>query len=70
VKRASALFRCSGRPDMFAVVHPSTVELGRWQVSYFDAAGAIGDTRRDTLGEALHAVEYGFRFERLSTKET
>jgi hypothetical protein len=44
-----------GHPDWYAIVHPSTHEIGRWQVTYFDRIGAMGDTRRDTLQECLNA---------------
>jgi hypothetical protein len=64
VKTRAIQFRCEGRPEWFAIIHPSTIEIGRWQVSYFDDRGAIGDTRRDTLGEALRAIEPGYRIER------
>lgn len=38
-----------------AVLHPSTKERGRWQVSLFDKDGAFGDSIRDTCDEALDA---------------
>lgn len=38
-----------------AVLHPSTKERGRWQVSIFDEMGAIGDSIRNTCTEALSA---------------
>lgn len=41
---------------LFFVVHPSTIEPGRWQVSEFDEDGAIGDTRRDTASDAVDCV--------------
>jgi hypothetical protein len=41
------------RPDHYAIVHPSTKEPGRWQVSFFDADGPWGDTARDTCSEAV-----------------
>jgi len=38
-----------------AVLHPSTKEPGRWQLSLFDKDGAFGDSIRDTCAAALDA---------------
>jgi hypothetical protein len=40
-----------------AILHPSTKERGRWQVSLFAKDGAFGDSIRDTCTEALDARE-------------
>lgn len=42
-------------PHFTAVLHPSTKERGRWQVSIFDEMGAVGDTIRTDCREALAA---------------
>lgn len=42
-------------PTHYVIVHPSTHELGQWQVSYFDDEGAVGHTIRPTLEAALNA---------------
>lgn len=46
-----------GRPAGFwrAILHPSTKQPGRWQVSLFDSEGAWGDSVRDSCTEALDA---------------
>lgn len=36
-----------------AVLHPSTKKVGQWQVSFFDADGAIRDVIRPTCNQAL-----------------
>lgn len=48
-----------GRPAGYwrAVLHPSTKEPGRWQVSLFDPEGAWGDSVRSTCNAALDARE-------------
>lgn len=62
----AARFRSTHRPDMFAVLHPSTKQAGHWQVSYFDEAGAIGDCARPTADQAVRdsELDYGWRLER------
>ncbi len=42
-------------PQRRAVLHPSTKQAGRWQVSVFDQQGAVGDVVRDSCAEALKA---------------
>lgn len=40
-------------PEEYAVVHPATKARGRWQITYFDAAGPYSDTSRPTCTEAM-----------------
>lgn len=65
-----AQFRSTSRPDWFAVVHPSTKERGKWQVSDFDDRGAIGDVIRKSCTEAINdaGMEYGFKLEHVVSK--
>jgi hypothetical protein len=48
-----ALFRHRQRPEWYAILHPSTKEPGRWQLSTFDEDGSWGDVIRDTPDKAL-----------------
>lgn len=41
------------RTPVWALVHESTIEPGRWQLTWMDDRGAVGDTRRDTLQDVL-----------------
>lgn len=52
-----------------AVIHPSTKERGRWQLSLFDKDGAFGDSIRDTCTEALAARDIAPGHWRLKTVE-
>jgi hypothetical protein len=52
----SARFSMPKEPGMFAVLHPSTKRPGIWQLSYFDAGGAVGDAEFRTLREALREL--------------
>jgi hypothetical protein len=45
------------KSELIAVCHPSTWEPGRWQLSWLDDRGAVGDTRRDSLQELLDLPE-------------
>ena len=49
--------RHNKRPEWFVVVHPSPKGRDCWQVSYFDALGAVGDHERATLALALDDYE-------------
>lgn len=40
--------------ETIAILHPSTKKPGQWQVSRFDASGAIGDIVRPTCTETLY----------------
>jgi len=51
-----ACFVDRARPDHFSVVHRSTKVPGRWQVSRFDADGAVGDVETADLTLALREV--------------
>lgn len=47
-------FRLAGHSDGWTmVVHRSTIEPGRWQVSTIAPDGPWGHTTRDTLAEAV-----------------
>lgn len=39
-----------------AIVHPSTKHDGKWQVSYFDDRGPVGDSQHPSASEALKQV--------------
>ncbi len=52
-------FRDRKDPTRWAAVHRSTREPGRWQVTWFDAEGAIGDTTRAELADALRELPPG-----------
>ena len=51
---ATVQFRSRNRPEWFAVLHRSTKQHGKWQLSTFDDRGAIGDVVRSTCEEALY----------------
>jgi len=54
------------RPDSYALVHPSTQEPGRWQISYFDSLGPVGHTTRDTCSEAVaHLRPWQYRLKKV-----
>lgn len=42
----------------WAAIHPSTVEAGRWQLTWFDALGPWGHTTRDTVAEAVKEADW------------
>lgn len=42
--------------DRYAIVHPSTKNVGKWQVSYFDEVGPISDTQHANAEDALKQV--------------
>lgn len=39
-----------------AIVHPSTKQIGKWQVSYFDELGAVRDSQHSAVEDALKQV--------------
>ncbi|MBV8722248.1 MAG: hypothetical protein JO277_08870 [Candidatus Eremiobacteraeota bacterium] len=49
----SAQFQSRIDPSEMAVVHRSTKTPGKWQTSYFDAAGATRDAQSGSCQEAL-----------------
>ncbi len=51
-----AEFRDRRAPRFFAVIHQSTKTPDKWQVSWFDDLGAVGDCERGTAVEALAEV--------------
>jgi hypothetical protein len=53
----SVQLRCTKRPEWFVIIHRSSKAAGIWQVSYFDALGAMGDHERPTLEMALDDYE-------------
>jgi hypothetical protein len=52
-------FRDRKVPSRWAAVHRSAKRPGFWQVSWFDAEGAIGDCERADLGVALRELPPG-----------
>lgn len=56
---ATVQFRSRHRPEWFAILHPSTKQRGKWQVSSFDDRGAIGDVIRDSCEIALYDAGIG-----------
>jgi hypothetical protein len=56
----------ANRLGHWASITPSAKEAGRWQLTWHDAEGPIGDTQRDTIGEAIReALRDGYTiFER------
>ena len=40
-------------PDRYAIIHRSSKKAGWWQLSRFDAEGAVGDSLRPTCDAAL-----------------
>lgn len=52
-------FRYKRRADWFAILHPSTKQKGKWQVSTFDKDGPIGDVIRDSCEVALDDAGIG-----------
>jgi len=47
-------------PTNYAVLHPSTKEKGKWQLSLFDKDGPWGDRVRKTCSEAAEELRYVF----------
>ena len=39
-----------------AIVHPSTKQPGKWQVSFFDDMGAVRDSQHSAVEDALQQV--------------
>lgn len=48
-----AVFRLRRDPSIYCILHPSTKEAGRWQMSKFDAEGPWGDVVRSTAAQAM-----------------
>lgn len=63
-------FRAKWREDMFAILHRSTKERGRWQLTTFDKDGPIGDVIRSTCEEALYdgGVDRSWKLEKMPRK--
>lgn len=57
----AAKLRARKKPDDFAIVHMSPKEVGRWQLSLFDAEGPWGDRIRDTCTEAVDELRHVYR---------
>lgn len=51
-----AEFTSRRRAGEFAIVHPSTKQAGKWQVSFFDADGPSRDSQHSTVEDALAQV--------------
>lgn len=52
-----ALFEDRQDATSSAVLHPSTKRLGAWQVSFFDAQGAIRDVVAASCTDVLRAAQ-------------
>lgn len=50
-------------PTKYVIVHPSTKSAGKWQASYFDELGPVGDSERKSCSAAL--VDLSPRYWRL-----
>jgi hypothetical protein len=50
---ATVMFRAKWQKDLYAILHPSTKQRGKWQVTRFDDRGPIGDVIRSTCEQAL-----------------
>lgn len=64
---ATAMFKSKRRKDWYAIMHPSTRELGKTQVTLFDKDGPIGDVARKSCEEALYDAEIRPRWWRLAS---
>lgn len=51
-----AQFSSRIRPDEYAIVHPSTKSVGKWQVSFFDELGPSRDSQHGSVEDALKQV--------------
>jgi len=51
-----AEFSSRTKSDEFAIVHPSTKSVGKWQVSFFDELGAVRDSQHSSVEDALKQV--------------
>lgn len=47
------LFRHKKDPSKYAILHRSTKQVGRWQLTRFDEHGPTGDVIRDTPMQAV-----------------
>ena len=57
--------RMLGRGDHWASITLSAKQPGRWQLTWHDGDGPIGDTLRDTIGEVIvEALRDGYRYDR------
>lgn len=51
------------RNEQEGILHPCTVNDYKWQFSFFDSKGPIGDIRRNTIEEIARSIyEYGYEF--------
>ena len=51
-----AEFSSRTQSSEFAIVHPSTKYVGKWQVSFFDELGAVRDSQHSSVEDALAQV--------------
>ena len=67
---ATVQFRHRTRKDWYAIIHPSTKQKGKWQVSSFDYEGAIGDVIRATPEQALYdaGVDRNWKIEKVDPR--
>lgn len=57
VPGATAMFKAKHRKDWYAIMHPSTREPGKTQVTLFDDRGPVGDVARKSCEQALDDME-------------
>lgn len=48
------------RPDAYVLVHPSTVNRGGWQATYFDANGPAGDVSGSDFASVIKNADECF----------
>lgn len=65
-----AQFRSRSDPRWYAILHPSTKEPGKWQLTSFDEKGPWGDVNRKTCAEAIQdeGLNYGWKLEHVVSK--
>jgi len=54
--KVAQLAPMDSKHEEFAILHPSTKERGKWQISLFDKHGPWGDRVRDTCSEAVQEL--------------
>ena len=66
--RPTVKFRARYRKDWYAIMHPSTRDPGKCQVTHFDDDGPIGDVTRKDCETALYDMGIGrdWKLERIA----
>jgi hypothetical protein len=66
----TAQFRARWRKDLYAILHPSTKQRGKWQLTTFDKHGPIGDVIRSTCEKALEdeGIDQNWKLEKLARR--